>query len=109
MIGMITWIEGKNGRCLHDPGLMYKDGVFWTMSGFTPTEEEVPKLTSHRFIPMWGYSKDLIHWSLPASGSAENVPVNTAYGWPYTSYGERTNDIVNITLHIFCETVSSFV
>ena len=40
------WIQGKNGRCLHDPGLIYKDGVFWTMSGFTPRKEEVPKLTS---------------------------------------------------------------
>ncbi len=87
------WIEGKDGGCLHDPGLIYKDGVFWTMSGFTPTQEEVPKLTSHRFIPMWGYSKDLIHWSLPASGSEENVSVNTSYGWPYTSYGERTNQL----------------
>ena len=35
----------------------------------------------------------MIHWSLPASGSEENVSVNTAYGWPYTSYGERTNQL----------------
>lgn len=35
------WIEGKEGKCLHDPGLIYKDGVFWTMSGFTLTENRV--------------------------------------------------------------------
>ena len=87
------WIEGKDGRCLHDPGLIYKDGVFWTMSGFTLTEKEVPKVPPHRFVPMWGYSKDLIHWSLPASGSEENVSVNTAYGWPYTRSGEKTNQL----------------
>ena len=38
------WIEGKNGTCLHDPGLIYKDGVFWTMSGFTLRKKAVPKV-----------------------------------------------------------------
>ena len=39
-------IEGKEGRCLHDPGLIYKDGVFWTMSGFTLTEKGAVKKVS---------------------------------------------------------------
>lgn len=48
---------------LHDPALIYKDGFFWTMSGYS-TQENGESV----FIPNIGYSKDLVHWSFPRSG-----------------------------------------
>ncbi len=51
---------------LHDPSIIYKDGYFWMLSGFTDTNAK-------RFVPMIGYSKDLVNWSYPNSGSKDNV------------------------------------
>lgn len=55
---------------LHDPGLIYKDGYFWMLSGFCTGEGE-----AERYVPMIGYSEDLVNWSYPNSGSKTNVPV----------------------------------
>lgn len=56
--------------CFHDPGLMYKDGYFWMLTGFTDDEVD-----PYNFVPMWGYSKDLIHWSFGASGKPQGQNV----------------------------------
>ena len=71
-------------NCLHDPGLIYKDGYFWSLSGFT--QECDGRWT---FTPMLGCSSDLVNWSFPGSGSSTNiVPVGTM---PYARDGSRTN------------------
>ena len=56
---------------LHDPSIIYKDGYFWMISGFTTTDSALGR----RFVPMIGYSDDLVHWSYPNSGSNTNVGV----------------------------------
>ncbi len=60
--------EGRNDNTLHDPSILYRDGYFWMLSGYTQGEGD-----AQRFIPMLGYSDDLVHWSYPASGSSTNV------------------------------------
>jgi len=58
---------------LHDPSIAYRDGYFWMMAGFaTDIQGE------RRFVPMFGYSDDLVHWSYPNSGSSVNVGVTEA-------------------------------
>ena len=65
-----SWIVGtRNVSTLHDPSIIYKDGYFYMLSGFSQ---------NNRIIPMIGSSKDLVHWSYPGSGSSENVGVTTA-------------------------------
>lgn len=85
--------DDTNGEvnCLHDPGLMYKDGVFWSLSGFTMNKPGSNPI-SNMFIPMWGYSKDLVHWSYPASGSSTNVSVSSSY-LPYSKSGKKDNPL----------------
>ena len=78
--GEESWYVG----CVHDPGLIYKDGYFWTVKGF---DQKING--EQRFTPMLGYSKDLVNWSFPNSGSGENIkPVNTL---PFAADGTRTN------------------
>ncbi len=78
--GEESWYVG----CVHDPGLIYKDGYFWTVTGF---DQKING--EQRFTPMLGYSKDLVNWSFPNSGSSENIkPVNTL---PFAADGTRTN------------------
>lgn len=63
-----SWIAGTpyNVSTLHDPSIIYKDGYFYMLSGFSQ---------NNRIIPMIGSSKDLVHWSYPNSGSRTNVGV----------------------------------
>jgi len=62
---------GRNDSTLHDPSIIYRDGYFWMLSGFTSGEG-----SSERFIPMMGYSTDLVHWTYPGSGSRTNVELS---------------------------------
>ncbi len=62
---------GRSDTTLHDPSIIYRDGYFWMLSGFTTGEGD-----NQRFVPMMGYSDDLEHWSYPASGSTTNVKVS---------------------------------
>ncbi len=79
-VGEDTWYVG----CVHDPGLIYKDGYFWTVTGF---DQKING--EQRFTPMLGYSKDLVNWSFPNSGSSKNIkPVGTL---PFAADGTRTN------------------
>jgi hypothetical protein len=79
-VGEETW----KVNCVHDPALIYKDGYFWTMTGY---DQEING--EWKFTPMLGYSKDLVNWSFPNSGSETNIkPVNTL---PYAADGTRTN------------------
>ena len=72
----VDWIPGQQDRVstLHDPSIIYKDGYFWMLSGFSQTNSAGQR----RYIPMMGYSKDLTHWSYPGSGSQVNVGVTQA-------------------------------
>ncbi len=71
----VDWIQGNDKvSTLHDPSIIYKDGYFWMLSGFSQTNSAGQR----RYIPMMGYSKDLVHWSYPSSGSQENVSVTQA-------------------------------
>ena len=74
-----------NVACLHDPSIIYHDGWFYMLSGFT-NHAACPS----QFIPMIGYSKDLVHWAYPNSGQADNVHLNVL---PPTS-NATTFDIV---------------
>lgn len=56
---------------LHDPGILYRDGTFWMISGFSTTDS----VLGRRYVPMMGYSQDLVHWSYPGSGSQTNAGV----------------------------------
>lgn len=48
-------IQGGQGNCLHDPGLIYKDGRLWTMSGFTDRiNDSTGQPKNSTFVPMWG-------------------------------------------------------
>ena len=60
-----------NVACLHDPSIIYHNGWFYMLSGFT-NHVDCPS----QFIPMIGYSKDLVHWAYPNSGQADNVHLN---------------------------------
>ncbi len=60
-----------NDETLHDPSIIYKDGYFWMISGF-PTGTGV----NRRVVTMLGYSKDLLHWSFPTSGSSTNIKLS---------------------------------
>ena len=62
---------------IHDPGLFYKDGNFWTVGGYVQYQDGL----GYRLTPMFASSKDLIHWSYPGSGSDTNLaPTNTPAG-----------------------------
>lgn len=56
-------------HALHDPGLFYRNGTFWMLSGFVQKQAGI----GWRYTPMFGSSKDLVHWSYPNSGSATNL------------------------------------
>lgn len=56
-------------HALHDPGLFYRNGTFWMLSGFVQKQEGL----GWRYTPMFGSSKDLVHWSYPNSGSETNL------------------------------------
>lgn len=56
-------------HALHDPGLFYRAGTFWMLSGFVQKQEGI----GWRYTPMFGSSKDLVHWSYPNSGSPTNL------------------------------------
>lgn len=75
--------EGWNVNTLHDPGLIYKNGWFWSISGFNTMIDG-----SMRFVPMMGCSKDLVNWSFPNSGSAVNVSPTVT---PLGKDGQRNN------------------
>ncbi|MBM6868705.1 hypothetical protein [Collinsella tanakaei] len=65
-----AWIPNTpyNVSTLHDPSIIYHDGWFYMLSGFTDHAS-----CPGKFIPMIGYSKDLVNWAYPNSGSATNV------------------------------------
>lgn len=79
-VGEDTWYVG----CVHDPGLIYKDGYFWTVTGF---DQEING--EWKFTPMLGYSKDLVNWSFPNSGSMTNISPTGIL--PFAADGTRTN------------------
>ena len=85
--GAQAWIPNTpyNVACLHDPSIIYHNGWFYMLSGFT-NHVDCPG----QFIPMIGYSKDLVHWAYPNSGQADNVHLNVL---PPTS-NASTFDIV---------------
>lgn len=56
-------------HALHDPGLFYRNGTFWMLSGFVQKQDGI----GWRYTPMFGSSKDLVHWSYPNSGSPTNL------------------------------------
>lgn len=64
--------SGRTDEILHDPSIIYRDGYFWMLSGYTTGTG-----AAQRFVPMMGYSKDLVNWSYPASGSKTNVKLAT--------------------------------
>ncbi len=78
--GDSSWYVG----CLHDPGLLYKDGWFWSISGFDTWLDG-----EKRFVPMFGCSKDLINWSFANSGSSTNIKPTGLL--PFAQDGTRTN------------------
>ncbi len=64
-------------HAIHDPGLFYKDGTFWTAGGYVQYQEGL----GWRLVPMFASSTDLEHWSFPNSGSADNLaPASTPAG-----------------------------
>lgn len=68
---LVAGAEQYGANTLHDPGIIYKDGYFWMISGFEQGSGD-----DQMYIPMLGFSKDLVHWSYPASGSQTNVKVS---------------------------------
>ncbi|MEE0799746.1 MAG: hypothetical protein U0L91_00540 [Gemmiger sp.] len=67
----VSWKVGT----LHDPGLMYRNGYFWMNTSYSQTDTSDPNHWKLTYIPMIGYSKDLVNWSYANSGSDTNVPV----------------------------------
>ncbi len=63
-----------NDETLHDPCIFYYDpegngdGYFWMVSGYKTGVGD-----ARRVVIMLSYSKDLINWSFPSSGSATNI------------------------------------
>ncbi len=53
---------------LHDPSIIFYNGYYWMVSGYTEGTG-----ADRRVIIMLSYSKDLIHWSIPFSGSKTNI------------------------------------
>ncbi len=54
-------VTGKpsNVNSIHDPSIMYKEGTFWILGGYTQNQNNL----GWRFTPMLGSSKNLIDWS----------------------------------------------
>lgn len=71
---------------LHDPSIIYRNGYFWMLSGFTENGE---------FLPMMGYSKDLKNWSYPATGKIDANGIFRGVApsgeLPFAKDGTRTN------------------
>lgn len=108
-------------HALHDPSLFYKNGTFWLASGYVQDQPGI----GWRFVPMFGSSKDLVHWSYPNSGSPTNAGVTqlpegtydngkydtagadafadtdgtvwmvTTLGWYGANHGQPTNDTMH--------------
>lgn len=73
-------VSGKPNyvNAIHDPSITYKDGTFWILGGYVQKQQNL----GWRFTPMMGYSKDLVNWSYPNSGSPTNLaPSNALYQW----------------------------
>lgn len=66
---------------LSDPSIMYHNGWFYMLSGFTDHNS-----CPGKFIPMIGYSKDLVNWAYPNSGSSVNVSLDPI---PDSQLGDR--------------------
>lgn len=62
-------VSGKPSyvNAIHDPSITYKDGTFWILGGYVQKQQNL----GWRFTPMMGYSKDLVNWSYPNSGSPD--------------------------------------
>ena len=71
--GSNAWVttDPYNVATLHDPSIIYHNGWFYMLSGFTD-HAKYPG----RYIPMIGYSKDLVNWAYPNSGSTTNVALS---------------------------------
>ncbi len=84
-----------NDETLHDPCIFYYDpdgegtgdeGYFWMVSGYKTGTGD-----ARRVVIMLSYSRDLIHWSFPSSGSTTNIkltelpPVNNDRSLYYNS------------------------
>ncbi len=75
-------------NCLHDPALQFYNGNYWSMSGWTLDHRA--KDGKRVFVPMLASSPDLVNWTYPNSGSADNiVPTGKK---PYGKNGNRDND-----------------
>ena len=83
--GKPEW-SGWNVNCLHDPALQYRNGVYWTMSGWSYNPSGNEKV----YVPMLACSTDLVHWSFPNSGSETNVKISSAQK-PLDKNGEYAN------------------
>lgn len=73
-------VSGKPNyvNAIHDPSITYKDGTFWILGGYVQKQQNL----GWRFTPMMGYSKDLVNWSYPNSGSPTNLAPSVM---PYTN------------------------
>lgn len=73
-------VSGKPSyvNAIHDPSITYKDGTFWILGGYVQKQQNL----GWRFTPMMGYSKDLVNWSYPNSGSQTNLAPSVK---PYTN------------------------
>ena len=73
-------VSGKPNyvNAIHDPSITYKDGTFWILGGYVQKQQNL----GWRFTPMMGYSKDLVNWSYPNSGSSTNLAPSVM---PYTN------------------------
>lgn len=74
-----THVSGKPSyvNAIHDPSITYKDGTFWILAAMCRSRR-----TWDGFTPMMGYSKDLVNWSYPNSGSPTNLAPSVM---PYTN------------------------
>jgi len=73
-----SWIDNPIGDwkvgTLHDPSIIYKDGWFYMLSGYSTGAKDKDSLvldeskTNQVYRAMVGYSRDLEYWSFPNAG-----------------------------------------
>lgn len=85
-------VSSKEPRCLHDPSIMYASEYFFMLSGYVGRNDESQNYSAqnnnNRFKPMWGYSKDLVTWSYPSTGTYNNVDFSETEAYNACGAGE---------------------
>ena len=82
------YIKGGNSlvvNTIHDPCIRYYNGAYWVVGGF---------VQGNQYVPLIGYSTDLVNWSYPMPGTASNGVLNTGIvpaTTPLAADGSRTN------------------